>query len=147
MNITLYANTSENNSIAKSLTVLATITGGTLRAACSVQNPTIRITGNFSSSCNYFYVEEFGRYYFLTDATLVDGTADGAGVWDISGHVDVLKTYASGILGSKGICVRNQSDINYRLFDTMAVSYQNPHVVTKLFPSAPTGSSRIIVTI
>lgn len=105
MNIKFYRTLEDNDHINKTLTNEISITGS-LRAACDVLNPVIEVEHNaaiFTNHINYAYIPDFGRYYHITGLR-VDGKVDV-----IQMHVDVLKTYASDILGSNGTIVRSQS--------------------------------------
>ena len=73
----------------------------------SIINPTV-IIGKMSASsikkCNYAYISDFGRYYFIND--IIETTA---GQLEISMHVDVLKTYASQIRGISTLILRQEN--------------------------------------
>ena len=58
-----------------------------------VLNPQIKISSSgWVASMNYMYIQELGRYYFITETTL-----DNGGAVLISGRVDPLMSYASAI--------------------------------------------------
>lgn len=79
---------------------------GTLREECSVMDPTVLVKTSAASiaGCNYMYISEFGRYYFITDITAVSDTLSR-----VSGHCDVLNTYKAGIKSNTGIVKRSTS--------------------------------------
>lgn len=68
MTINIMLNNSEDAKINKNITTIASLSG-TLKNETSIMNPTILMEGNVSSiaGCNYMYIPEFGRYYFITD--------------------------------------------------------------------------------
>lgn len=66
---------------------------GTLRGESSVINPSFQIETTNPSSYNYCYIQEFGRYYFITDITSVRN-----GLWRIDCSVDVLMSFRTQIL-------------------------------------------------
>lgn len=92
MNIVLYVNSSEKNSINKSLVSASTLTG-TLRGESSIINPSFMIETTNPSGYNYCYIAEFGRYYFITDITSVRNN-----IWRIDCSVDVLMSFKNHIL-------------------------------------------------
>lgn len=130
-NISLMINTSPANQLDKNLETVSTVTG-TLKENTSIIDPVIKIQCDLSSvaKCNYMYIPEFGRYYFITDMKSITDT-----IVEFSAHVDVLTTYKQGIRVNSGITKRQQNNWNLYLNDGSFKIYQNPHVVTKAFPS------------
>jgi len=104
MNITLYKNKSEPNRLRKDLTGEIAL-DGTLRDGSSVINPVILIqrTGQTLSRYNYLKINEFNRYYFIDDITVVRNN-----LWQIKCSVDVLYTYRSAILDTNVILSDSQ---------------------------------------
>lgn len=129
--INLQMNGSDKISLSKEITTIATITG-TLRNETSIIDPIILISGDISgfTHCNYMTIPTFGRSYFITDIKSVRN-----GLFQISGHVDVLSTYAAAIRSCTGIVRRQANDWNLYLDDGTFRTYQNPMVLTKEFPS------------
>ena len=98
MVITLYRNNSERNCVNKTLTN-PRILNGTLRQETSIKTPVITIAGNDNTPFyNYAYIEEFSRYYFITDIKSVRN-----GIWEISFLCDVLMSFKNDILNSYAI--------------------------------------------
>lgn len=62
-----------------------------LKDDCSVVNPAFQ-TSTVPITANYFYIADFGRYYFLSN--LVQISKD---IWEFTLEVDVLATYKSQI--------------------------------------------------
>lgn len=132
MTLTLMTNTSERECLTKTTTTLETLTGN-LRDKTSIINPVIEVSGIATgtvSACNYAYIPEFNRYYFVKNITSVR-----TGLWIIECHVDVLKTYATQIKAQTAVIKRQENKYNLYLNDEMFKSYQNPEIITKLFPS------------
>lgn len=127
--IVLMKNNSDDNVVSKSLVTLDTITG-TLRDQCSILFPIIKIQGNVPTNCNYFYIEEFGRYYYMTD--IISYRND---LFELHGKVDVLKTYESQIKASTGIVSRQENKFNLYLDDGAFLVYSNTKFEIKNFPS------------
>lgn len=129
--IVLQRNSSENNKVDKTLTTLSTMTG-TLKNETSIIDPVIIFEGSLSNlkNCNYCTISEFGRSYFVNDIRSVRN-----GLIELTCHVDVLSTYATAIRGNRAIIKRQENNWNLYLNDGSFNSYQNPYVLTKLFPS------------
>lgn len=141
MTFTLMENTSEREALTKSLTTLETLTGA-LRNQSSIIDPVIEVTGIASStvtSCNYAYIPEFGRYYFVKNITSVRNN-----VWVIQCHVDVLKTYATQIKAQTAVVRRQEKNWNLYLDDGIFKTYQNPQIITKTFPAGFTTQNFVL---
>ena len=132
-NIRLMTNNSASNVADKDFTTIDTLTG-TLRNETSITNPTIRIEADVStlSECNYFYIPQFNRYYFVTDIRSIRN-----GLCEIVGHCDVLTTALKkgNLTDCMGITKRQQANWNLNINDGYFKVYQNPIVTTELFPS------------
>ena len=132
MIIQIQQTTSEKNKIGKSISTLYTASGA-LREGTSIINPVIKISGaNVPTlrNANYMYIPDFNRYYFITDIKSVRN-----GLIEISGHVDVLQTYAGQIRNNTAIIKRNANSWNLYIEDGLFKTYANPHIFTKEFPS------------
>lgn len=132
-NIRLMTNNSPSNVADKDFTTIDTLTG-TLRNETSITNPAIRIEAdvNTLSECNYFYIPQFNRYYFVTDIRSIRN-----GLCEIVGHCDVLTTALKkgSLTDCLGITKRQQTKWNLNINDGYFKVYQNPVVTTELFPS------------
>ena len=64
-------------------------------------DPTINNINIFA--CNYAYIEEFHRYYYITNITSIHNN-----VWQLTMRVDVLMSYKSDIYNLKALVVRNE---------------------------------------
>lgn len=130
------------NKVDKDFTVSDTVSG-TLREATSILDPVIIIQCDNSKvwreTCNYAYIEEFGRYYYITDIISIGGALSStnwpspAQLWEFHMHVDVLKTYADQIKQQTAIVSRQQGLYNLMLDDGSFMCYQNPMLQTKVF--------------
>lgn len=109
---------------------------GTLRDGSSVIDPVILIEANapgfHANDVNYLYVEEFRRYYYITNIISTNHT-----LWEIHAHVDVLMSYKDQIRAQTAIVARQESQYNLYLDDGIFMTYQNPKIQTKFF-SNPT---------
>ena len=94
MNLRLCVNNSEKNKINKSLTAGVTLSG-TLRNESNVVTPSIIINIDNPTIYNYAYIEDFKRYYFITDYISLR-----TGIWQINLKSDVLMSFKDSILAS-----------------------------------------------
>lgn len=129
--ISLQINSSDKVALSKNISTITTLSG-TLRNETSIINPVILIEGDISGviNCNYMTIPVFGRQYFITDIRSIRSN-----LYEVSGHVDVLSTYASAIRGNSAIIRRQENEWNLYLNDGIFRTYQNPHILTKSFPS------------
>lgn len=107
LKITLYNNKSAKNKIDKEISAVRddNILDGTFRDSCDIENPVIRLKINDVSSLNnlnYMYIGIFQRYYYITKIVSMRNH-----IIEITGHVDVLMTYAKEIGQNTGIIARS----------------------------------------
>lgn len=129
--VQLEISTSPKNKVDKSLSTITTLTG-TLKDGTSIIDPKILIECDLSSivNCNYMTISTFGRSYFVTDIKSIKN-----GIVEITGHVDVISTYASAIRSNSAILRRQENKWNLYLNDGSFKVYQNASVLTKSFPN------------
>lgn len=136
MSVTLYKYRGDNNVVNKSLGSPVFTADGAFRDDIDVLNPTFTlghlegVTEETLHDCNYMYISEFGRYYYITGMTIPYDSE-----LTIRGKVDVLKTYAADIMGLGAIVERNSMNYNNYLIDHSAQAYNFPMVLTKRFPN------------
>lgn len=92
MNIILYQTISERERINKDLSSALSLSGA-LRGECSVTNPSFNIEVTNPSDYNYCYIQDFGRYYYITNIVSVR-----TNIWRIDCDVDVLMSFKDAIL-------------------------------------------------
>lgn len=141
MNIILQTNDSPKNAIIKDVTDIVTVSG-LLKEQTSIIDPVFilsGVTGAMLADINYITVPALHRSYFVTGVESVRNN-----LWEISAHVDVLSTYADAILEQSAVIHRQENDWNLYLDDGIFKTYQNPHIVTKLFPSGFTTQNFIL---
>lgn len=130
MNVKFYTNLSEKNAINKNITLLDDFTG-TLREESSIVDPVITFTSLSNlPACNYAYIPEFGRYYFVNDITCVRNN-----YYQVSMHVDVLMTYKDQILANNAIIERNETQFDLKINDGLFKTQQNPRIAQFEFPN------------
>lgn len=105
MTLELMNTSADKRYLSKSTSVVKKV-NCKIKEGTSIINPTV-IIGKMSASsirkCNYAYISDFGRYYFIND--IIETTANQL---EISMHVDVLKTYASQIRSISTLILRQE---------------------------------------
>lgn len=138
--VVLMNNRQELNRINKSPATVMTLTG-TLREETDIVDPEINIEYHGTlTNVNYMYIPEFNRYYFITKIESIR-----TNLWRISGHCDVLKTYAQALLGTECVVARSESRYNMLLNDSMFKVNSNPRIQCLNFPNKFTGESYVLV--
>lgn len=129
------------NMLSKSATWVKELTG-TFKTGCDVMQPTILVSDDAADfkSCNYMYISDFGRYYYITDIAATAGN-----MTQLSGEVDVLKTYDSAIRNCSGIIGRNEDEWNLYVNDGVFKCYQNDITGHKVFPSGFSSYHNILI--
>lgn len=132
--VVLHTNKSQANVISKDITAVQTVQC-VLRDSASVIDPVLLLEKSDMSfgaaSINYAYIEQFGRYYYVTNIVSVNNN-----LWEIHCHVDVLMTYKTQILAQNAVVARQEEKYNLYFDDGIFMSYQNPKIQTKLFSVA-----------
>lgn len=112
MNIKLYKNFSEPNRVNKELELIKDMTGQ-LKEESNVINPIITIQADNPSHCNYCYIKEFSRYYFIRDIKSVRNK-----IWQLQLQVDPLYTYRDQILQMSAVIDKQQgTDFSTELYN------------------------------
>lgn len=141
--IQLGTNLSSMNVVDKEFSIINTV-NGTLRAPSSIIDPVITcICDNnnaWRARCNYAYIPEFNRYYYVTNIVAVDGVLDTQSsfpephqLWEFHMHVDVLMSFKDQIRAQSAVVARQEEKYNLMLDDGFFMTYQNPKLQTKLF--------------
>lgn len=137
-NIYLYKNKSGNNTIGKTLELVATLSG-TFRDAVDVHNVTVRINRS-SPDFNYLYIPDFGRCYYVDSITVVR-----TGVLDVVCSVDPLNSFKAEILNNNAIIDKQANVYNLYLNDDSLKVYQNPLYSTHLFTAGFSGYEYVLL--
>ena len=148
MIIHLYTNTAEPERVDKSsfLTALTGTDGlsGTLREATSLTAPVITVQGTLTAAqaaaCNYAYVPDFGRYYYVKEIVSVR-----TGLWQLTMQCDVLMSFATQIKANTAVIRRQESRFNLMLDDGIFKVYQDPIVKNMEFPGGFTTQTYILL--
>ena len=126
--VTIGSTSSEKRALDKSVSTIKTCTG-TLHNQSNVVNPTILCKCSASSiaTANYMTISDFGRKYFITDITAVSND-----LCLVSGHCDVLSTYASGIRTNTATIARSATEGNWNLLLNDPMMKVNNKKITKV---------------
>ena len=134
--ITLYSNKASKEVVDKSsdLTLIETMSGD-FRGSMSVLRPVIQIkptststAAKIISECNYVYIREFARYYFVT---AINTTANNYIELELS--IDVLMSWKTAILAQKVIVSRNEKEYSLYLDDSVLKVYNKPNITVYHF--------------
>lgn len=107
IHITLYACTADNRQVDKTNYLTSVITGtAVFYENSSIVAPVIKFDwgGSFNSNVNYVYIQEFNRWYYITDVRALIG-----GSVEYSLRCDVLMTYKGTIYNSTQTVSRSES--------------------------------------
>lgn len=70
-------------------------------------NPSIKLSAGYKDA-NYVYIPAFSRYYYVSRPETLPG-----GHCILHCHVDVLKTYGGGVMGTEQLVARNEKEENW----------------------------------
>ena len=146
MNVKFYKNYSDNMVVDKNISQIgSTITDAVIKENVSVTDPVFLLhdfTGFNPATANYCYIDTLQRYYYITDIIILNPT-----IYEIHCHVDVLKTYASGIRSNNAVISRQQKRGVYDLMlqDGTYKVKANPHYEIFKFPSGFSGHHYILM--
>lgn len=99
---------------------------------CSIMSPVFLITyNNIAVDCNYLYVSDWGRYYFITDMVAAPG-----GRLYVHCKEDVLMSNKTEILKLHAYSVRSDRKANYMVDSKMPSLVQNGSTIIN-FSNSP----------
>lgn len=145
INITLYKNTAERNSLRPALTA---VSGGqlvgTLRDASSLLN--IEITFDKDPQklyqSNYMYISELDRYYHIDNVI-----AFRTNLTKVNCSLDPLYTYYKQIINCPGVIARCESISHNRYLQDNKFAYPVfPGMIRQLFSDSPTDTTLVLMT-
>lgn len=132
MIIKLYNNLSDKIVVDKNITQLGSDLSGTLRDDCSIIDPVIAVesvVGSNIAKCNYAYIPEFARYYYINNIVC------RGKLFELHMHVDVLMSYRGDIRSNNAVISRQEQHYNLYLQDGVFKEQSNPHYQIMKFPS------------
>ena len=142
MNIKLLSYSEPKNSVKKSYTKWATLTGS-MRDSLNVVEPDFLVQATTEyDKANAVYCEELGRYYFITGKEWIR-----TGILAISCHVDALITYRTDLLNNSGIISRNSNLFNGYLPDNRQKLFAYDKMQIKVFPREILMDTNVLITV
>lgn len=142
MNIDLYLNKSDSRKVYKDIAQIGTTKSIQILESCSIENPVMMVQMNDSLySANYAYIAKFGRYYYITDKTIVEGNK-----CRLSLKSDVLKNFFNACGLSPVIAKRSSSHPDYRIADPRILKLSEPDIsIRRTGLSIPTANTNNFV--
>lgn len=112
MRATLYKNHSDERYLNKDLSSIGTYNNLVFKDDEDLVTPTFKVTdSSFSEECNYIYVRELGRYYYIRSRRF------SRQCLFLECQVDVLMSFRNEINNMTGIISRNERLYNLYLND------------------------------
>lgn len=144
MKIILYNQSNDVRKVSKTLgTAIAQFPDAVARDSFDVRRGEITIvTSTDISKCNYCYIEELDRYYYITDITIQRNN-----VWLLSLKCDVLMTFEGGIRALNGTVDRQENKYNGYIPDGEYKQLAYSQITTKAFPNAMQNDTLILMTV
>lgn len=135
MTITFYKITDDKRQVSKTLNSTTKIkdSSGSMKTDCDIMDPVLEMSYDVALlTCNYMYIPEFNRYYFVNKIEV------GAQRMYITAHVDVLQTYASQIRNLYCVVARQEDENKSNLYlnDEIWKNLQIRQAVPLAFPKS-----------
>lgn len=108
--------------------------GNAMSGNQDMETPTVLLHFSAEPDYNYAYIQEYHRWYYLTNKTWVSGD-----VWSMTWAVDELYTYRTLVRSLDGLVAYSNSGLQYK-FDPR-LNYNVPPIRTKLSPAAGVDTS------
>ena len=131
MSLQMYTCTSDNRCIDKSKTAIGSPISCSFKDDTTMENPAVIISPDaYSAACNYVYLDDTSRFYYVTDVTFSQQRCI------LHLKVDVLMSFAAEIKLSKCIAARSSSSFNMYVNDERYNALEYSNVFTKPFPNS-----------
>lgn len=126
MKVIFYKNNSDNRVVNKQLTIIKEL-NITRKIEKSIFEPVIEIVKDKEiNNCNYVYIEEFNRFYFVVDIMEMDGN-----IYRITMKEDVLTSFKNSILNLKACVERQEFKRNTQIVDNELILQSNNNFICK----------------
>lgn len=138
MNVILYSSPGERNIIGRTKTLLQSMTATQATSVMSVETPELLLDANANVlACDYVYVTELGRYYFVNSKEIINGNQ-----YKLYLESDPLESFKASILSSQAIAKRSTNKGNPEIEDPLMVFKNIPRYITRKCPTgfAPDGT-------
>lgn len=138
MTVNFYNSKIKKNEINKTLGTPIVKTCA-LKNGSSIEDPVLYMEHDATLfNCNYVYIPDFGRYYFISGRELVEHTEY------ITCHVDVLKSFETDIKNSSVIATRSNFG-NKQLNDNMVIPQSDEFVEYRKLGNKFTGETYVLI--
>lgn len=97
----------ERTKLSKTFTVVTELQGH-LKEETPVNAPVVRVTADVLNNCNYAYIPDFNRYYFIASPF----TSVRTNLYEVALKCDVLNSFKDQIKNIKIIAERSTSAFN-----------------------------------
>lgn len=128
--VVLINNSSAENVIGKSMSLVASLTGA-FRDEVDIVKPVVRIERASAVGFNYVYISDFGRYYYVEEVKAFRNN-----ILELSLTCDPLESFKTQILNHDAIIDKQENQWNLYLNDDSIKMYQYPLIWRKLFDNA-----------
>lgn len=142
MKYIFYKNFSDNRKLSKQLFTIKSINNAVRKVEKSIFEPTIEVAkDNSLNNCNYLYIEEFDRFYFITDIVDIGGNT-----YRITTKEDVLETFKNSILNLTCLVERQEFKRNLQIVDNELISQANNNFYCRQVGNKVNGDYYIYLT-
>lgn len=126
MKVIFYRNNSDNRVVDKQLTIIKEL-NLTRKIEKSIFEPIIEIVKDRElNNCNYVYIEEFNRFYFVVDIMELNGN-----IYRITMKEDVLTSFKNSIFNLNALVERQEFKRNTQIVDNELLSQANNNFYCK----------------
>lgn len=143
MTVTFYVVEDDNRVVNKNLgEPVLTLSTVKCKEDVDILNPVLELKNDTNlMNANYFYVDTWERFYYITDKE-----TNNLGLF-ITGHVDVLKTYNTEIRALQGVVGRNESKYNTYIPDEKMKISSDINVMTIPFPYGFSNTDELLLAV
>lgn len=121
MKYIFYKNFSDNRVLNKELHKIKEMENVVRKIDKSIFEPTLEVKKDSAlNNCNYVYIENFDRYYFITDIIDIGGNT-----YRIETKQDVLSSFKDSILNLTALVKRQEFKRNTQIVDNELLSQAN----------------------
>ncbi len=124
-NVILYNSSADKRVVDKANYITkVSVLRGSFREEINLSSPTFIIEINNIPNCNYCYIDNFNRYYYIDNIKYIKNN-----IFEVRCSVDVLMTYKYYITNSNQYISRQENEYNDLLVDDM-VTFDNDYIYT-----------------
>ena len=142
MKYIFYKNFSDNRVLNKELYKIKEMENVVRKIDKSIFNPTLEVKkDSVLNNCNYVYIEDFDRYYFIVDIIDIGGNT-----YRIETKQDVLTSFKNSILNLTALVERQEFKRNYNIVDNELISQANNNFYCQQVGSPVNSEYNIYIT-